>query len=439
MENNLKYFIITLGCQMNKSDSERIAAMLEKRGYQPAAKEADADLIIMNTCSVRQSAMDRVFGLAKNLTEIKKKNPRLKTVLTGCVLPEDFKKTQKMFDYILSIKNLSQWPEYFGQEQFFQAFDMTQKECSYFNQKPKYSNSYSVFIPISSGCSNFCSYCAVPYTRGPLVSRSYKEVMIEVENAINNGAKEIWLLGQNVNDYNDKGINFAKLLKMINELPGNFWIRFTSPHPKDFTSEMIEALARSKKMTPYFNLPMQSGDDEVLLRMKRLYKIGEYKSLVKRIRAAFSSQRQGLEKELALSTDIITGYPGETRDQYVSTLKAMEEVGYDMAYIAKYSPRPGTVSSWLPDNVSQKEKDTRWKYLTQLLEKTALAKNKKFLGETIEVLIDEQRKDVILGKSRHFKTVKIRLPKDNSENFTGQFVKAKITAALAWGLEGDLA
>jgi len=192
-------------------------------------------------------------------------------------------------------------------------------------------------------------------------------------------------------------------------------------------------------MTPYFNLPMQSGDDEVLLRMKRLYKIGEYKSLVKRIRAAFSSQRQGLEKELALSTDIITGYPGETRDQYVSTLKAMEEVGYDMAYIAKYSPRPGTVSSWLPDNVSQKEKDTRWKYLTQLLEKTALAKNKKFLGETIEVLIDEQRKDVILGKSRHFKTVKIRLPKDNSENFTGQFVKAKITAALAWGLEGDLA
>jgi len=321
-----------------------------------------------------------------------------------------------------------------------------------------------------TGCNNFCSFCVVPYTRGREVSRPAKDILCEVKNliekganpirnAISNGAREIWLLGQNVNSYQsigknssaaasakaDKIVKFHDLLKMINEIPGNFWIRFTSPHPKDFSDELINTMAKCQRVTPYLNLPVQSGDDEILKKMNRPYTVNQYKDLVKKIRDKFALIREGLERGVAISTDIIVGFPGETKKQFENTVKLFKEIKFDMAYIAEYSPRPGTAAEKLKDDVPKKEKERRYKILTEVLKKTALENNKKFVGKEIEVLIERQgirnKKQVYFGKTRTYKTVKIQLdpkPYTLNANLIGNFVKVKIIDALPWGLKGKL-
>jgi tRNA-2-methylthio-N6-dimethylallyladenosine synthase len=298
---------------MNKSDSERIAGVLEEMGYQRASNEKEADLILVNMCSVRQSAVDRVYGVAKKFEKLQTSNIKLRTVLTGCISKRDFPRFKNFFDFILPVKTLNLWPEILKKEKFHFLPDRREKNfvekfsCQYLKLKPKYEKKFSVFIPISTGCNNFCSFCIVPFVRGPLICRPTSEILKEVKEAIKNGAKEIWLLGQNVNDYkfkmqnakckmtnqNSKFVNFAKLLRMINDIPGDFWIRFTSPHPKNFSDELIETMAKCQKVTPYLNLPVQSGDDEILKRMNRGYKVKEYKNLVKKIRKAFKKYRRG--------------------------------------------------------------------------------------------------------------------------------------------------
>ena len=340
----MKYKIITFGCQMNKSDSERIASLLEKKGYQPVAKEVEADLIVVNMCSIRQSAVDRVYGKANNLTKLKIKNPKLKTILTGCILKKDKVKLAKKFDQILEFKNL-------------------------LNYSPKVKNNSLAYIPISNGCINFCSYCVVPYTRGPLVCRKYKDILKETKKAIKNGAKEIWLLGQNVNDYQDQEINFAKLIKLVNNLQGDFKFFFVSPHPKDFSDELIEVLAQSKKYSQSLNLPVQSGDNQILKKMRRPYTATQYKKLVTKIRKKMP--------EIFLSTDIIVGFPGETKKQFTNTVKLFREMDFEMAYISKYSSRPNTLASKMKDNVSLKEKERRWQVLNNILLKKWEKKPKK--------------------------------------------------------------
>lgn len=371
----MKYFIITYGCQMNKSDSERIATILENVGYRAAPKINDADLIVVNMCSVRQSAVDRVFGLLPNFKKLKARNKKLKTVLTGCVLKSDKINFKKGFDLILDIKNLSNWPKLLGFKKYNSGFK------NYLEFAPRYKNDFSAFIPISNGCDNACAYCVVPYTRGNLICRTYKEILKEAKNLIKKGFREIWLLGQNVNNYKSNSVNFAKLLKMINAIPGDFWIRFTSPHPKDFSDELIETLAKCKKVTPYLNLPVQSGDNEILKMMNRPYTISQYKNLVKKIRAAFLKYRTGLERKIAISTDIIVGFPGETKKQFENTVKLFKEIKFDMAYIARYSPRPGTPAEKMKNRVSSEEKQRRYEILTRLLKKTSLEKTKKTSGK----------------------------------------------------------
>jgi len=439
----MKYFLITFGCQMNKSDSERIARVLEKMGYQKASKENEADLILVNMCSVRQSAVDRVYGLAKKFKKLRTSNIKLRTVLTGCISKRDFLKFENFFDFILPIKTLNLWPEILKKEKFHFLPDQREKifvekfGCQYLKIKPKYEKNFSVFIPISTGCNNFCSFCIVPFVRGPLICRDHNEILEEAKEAIKNGAKEIWLLGQNVNDYHspsDPSINFAKLLKMVNEINGNFWIRFTSPHPKNFSNELIETMAKCQKVTPYLNLPIQSGDDEILKRMNRGYTVKEYKNLVKKIRKSFRKYRKGLEKEIAISTDVIVGFPGETKKQFQNTVKLFKEIKFDMAYIAQFSPRPGTVAERMKDDVPKKEKERRWKILTEILRENALEKNKKFIGKEIEVLPEEYENEFLIGKSRHHKSVKI----SSKINLIGNFVKVKILDAMPWGLKGTI-
>jgi len=335
---------------MNKSDSERISTILENKGYQSASKENEADLILVNMCSVRQSAVDRVFGFGQKLKKLKALNPKLKTILTGCILKQDKRKFRKKFDEIWEMKN-------------------------YFEIAPKCQNRFQTLIPISNGCNNFCSYCVVPYTRGPLICHTHKEILKEVKevvkkglnpirNAISNGAREIWLLGQNVNDYNsptEQKINFAKLLEMVNDIPGDFKIRFMSPHPADFTDELIDVMAKSKKIAKYLNLPVQSGDNEILKKMNRPYTIEQYKNLVKKIRKKIP--------DINLTTDVIVGFPGETQSQFKNTVKLFKEIKFNLAYIAKYSPRPGTAAFRMKDNVPLKEKKRREKILRELIKK----------------------------------------------------------------------
>ena len=347
---------------MNKSDSERIASALEKTGYKPvradssAEAEAKADLIVVNMCSVRQSAVDRVYGLSQKFIKLKSQNPNLKTILTGCILKEDKRKFEKSFDQVLKFKDLLKY-------------------------QPKYQNKLSAFIPISNGCNNFCTYCVVPLTRGPLVCRDHREILEEVKNvvkkglnpirnAISNGAREIWLLGQNVNDYHSEQrtknkeqiINFAKLLKIINDIPDDFKILFISPHPKNFSDELINTLAKCEKFGKYLNLPVQSGDDKILKKMNRNYTVKEYKNLVKKIRKKMP--------EIRLSTDVIVGFPGETKKQFQNTVKLFKEIRFDNAYISKYSPRPGTAAfNLMKNNIPLVEKKRREKILREILQK----------------------------------------------------------------------
>jgi len=460
----MKYYIITYGCQMNKSDSERIATILEKIGYKSASRENEADLILINMCSVRQSAVDRVYGLIQKLKNLKTKKPGLKTILTGCILKEDKRKFKKGFDLILNIKNLPKWPNLLVPN----SHDRALYELEYLNIQPKYQTNFRAFVPIMTGCNNFCSFCVVPYTRGREVSRPAKDILCEVKNlierganpirnAISNGAREIWLLGQNVNSYQsigknssaaasakaDKIVKFHDLLKMINEIPGNFWIRFTSPHPKDFSDELINTMAKCQRVTPYLNLPVQSGDDEILKKMNRPYTVNQYKDLVKKIRDKFALIREGLERGVAISTDIIVGFPGETKKQFENTVKLFKEIKFDMAYIAEYSPRPGTAAEKLKDDVPKKEKERRYKILTEILKETALEKNEKYIGKEVEVLVEKQeaknKRQVYFGKTKTYKTVKLQTTNYKLQtNSVGQFIKVKILDVLPWGLKGIL-
>lgn len=329
----MKYFITTYGCQMNKSDSERIAADLENKGWKSASKIDEANLIVVNMCSVRQSAVDRVFGISQKLSKLKSQNSNLKTILTGCILKKDRVKFRKIFDDLKP----QPWLSYYV--------------------KPKYQSNTRAYIPISNGCNNFCTYCVVPYTRGPLVCRGPKEILKETRQAIKKGFKEIWLLGQNVNDYYP--IPFAELLRKVLTIPGDFQIRFTSPYPMNFSDELIEVMANSKKVAKYLNLPVQSGDNKILSKMNRPYTVEQYKKLVKKIRKRIPN--------INLSTDVIVGFPGETKKQFENTVKLFKEIKFNMAYIAKYSPRSGTAAFQLKDNVSLGEKKRREKCLRNLL------------------------------------------------------------------------
>jgi len=431
----MRYHIITYGCQLNQSDSERIASVLETAGYQSAPTMNGADLIVINMCSIRQSEVDRVYGKIQDFIRMKNKKPNIKTLLTGCILKKDLKKFKQQFDFILPIKTLKKWPAILNKETYFyypnSREDQFNKQFStnYFFVQTKPINDFSIQVPISSGCNNFCAYCVVPYVRGPLVCRSHKEILKEIRSFIKKGFKEVWLLGQNVNDYTspiDKSVNFPKLLKMVNNIPGRFWIRFTSPHPKNFSKELIDTMASCKKMTPYLNLPVQSGDNKILKKMNRPYTVEKYKRLVKRIRKKIPN--------ICLSTDVIVGFPGETKKQFENTVKLFKEIKYDMAYISIYSPRAETTAFKFKYIVPHHEKQRRHKILTEIIKQTALENNKKYIGKTADVLLNETKDGFLIGKTRTYKTIKFKGPK----NLIGQFVKVKIVDASAWGLRGDI-
>lgn len=435
------YTIITYGCQANISDSERMAGALESMGFKKSKKEEDSDILIYNACSVRKSPEDRIFGLNKKLKLLKIKNPKLKTALAGCILhytEKELKTRLPHFDAFLSARDLISFKKTISE--FFPAAQNKKKSKFKFETPflPKYESSFRANVPISYGCNNFCSYCIVPYSRGREISRDPKEIINEVESLAARGYKEIWLLGQNVNNYTSetKGIeNFAKLLRKINEIPGCFWLRFTSPHPKNFTNELIDAMAGSLKFPHYLNLPVQSGDNEILKKMNRPYTQEEYIILVKKIRKKIP--------DISLSTDTIVGFPGETEKQFQNTINLYKEIKFDMAYISEYSERPKTLAAKIfQDDIPKKEKTERKIRLTEILAATALLHNKNLTGKILDVLIDEEKKGKLFARNAGNKVVEL-VPKNHAlknkhKNLIGEFKKVKIISAGAWKLKGEI-
>lgn len=426
-----KYHITTFGCQINKSDSERIASKLEKIGYRSASNKSEADLVVINMCSVRQSAVDRVYG---RLQKIRKSNDK-KYLLTGCILKKDLKRFKKDFDYILPIKTLPYWEQALEKQKYQYYPDQRSKSfcdkfsLEYFDIKPEYKKDFSTYIPIATGCDNFCSYCVVPYTRGPMLCRKPEDITHQTQEAVDKGAKEIWFVAPNVNSYNYKETDFSKLLQRVDQLSGNFWINFTSSHPKDFSWELIETIKDGKKISHYVSLPVQSGDNEILQKMNRPYTVQEYKETVNNIRKRVP--------DLHLSTDVIVGFPGETKKQFQNTVHLFKKIKPDMAYIAEYSPRPHTAAFKMEDSVSPGEKQRRREVLTEVLKKIILKRNREYIGKTIEVLIFKQRKGALIGKTQNYKTIKITRPKQKQPAI-GSKIKVKVKDAIPWGLLGNI-
>lgn len=321
----MRYQIITYGCQMNKSDSERMATELEKKGFKPAKTASQADLIVINVCSIRQSAINRVYSKIK---QMKGK----KIFLTGCILNKDKKEFRKQVDKILPFASLK--------------------------TKPKCQSKKQAFIPIMNGCNNFCSYCVVPYVRGREYSRPTREILKQAEDLIKKGYQEITLLGQNVNSYQGE-VDFPNLLKLICQIPGKFQIKFMTSHPKDMSDQLIKTISQEEKISKEIHLPVQSGDNGILKKMNRGYTIGKYKRLIRKI----------LKKipEAKISTDIIVGFPGETEKQFQNSVKLCKEISFRQIYAAAYSPRPGTAAARLKDNISQFEKKQRKRKILELI------------------------------------------------------------------------
>src|SRR3990167_5559173 len=427
-----KYLITTFGCQSNEADSEKTAEVMENLGYAHAENMEDLisaknPVLIFNTCSVRQKAEDRVFGLNKKTEQFKIKNSKLKIVLTGCMMhysEKDLKKRLPLFDYFIDIKNIITLEKILPKIKISENKDLLTE---------KTDSKISALIPISHGCDNFCTYCIVPLARGREISRGVLDIMSDVKKAVDDGAKEIWLLGQTENSYRcnlkskisnlkSKEIKFLELLRMVNDIPGDFWIRFTSPHPKYFSDELIKAMAECDKFAHYINLPIQSGNNAVLKRMGRPYTVGHYKKLVGKIRKAIP--------DIAISTDVIVGFPGEKRKQFEDTKKLFEEIKFDMAFISEYSPRPKTTAyKMFKDNVPHKEKESRKNELNEILKKTALENNKKLVGQIMKVLN---------GRTESNKPVEITNVKHSMLNIKNNFVSAKIIKANIWSLKGKL-
>ena len=420
------YLITTIGCQMNKSDSERIAGYLEKKGYKKASSHKEADLIFVNTCGVRQSAEDRLYGL---LPKYKKENPNCNLVLTGCLSERDDikKKLNKYVDEWLPIGELPNFD--FCTSQPSAKKNKQSDNISYLKENAKHASEFMAFIPIGNGCNNFCSYCVVPYARGREHYRKAEDIINEIKDLVERGYKEINLIAQNVNSYLDnRKYQFSNLLRDVNEIAGEFWIRFATSHPKDMSDELINAIAECDKVCEHVHLPVQAGDDKVLSDMNRKYKVSDYKNLIYKLRERIPG--------VAISTDIIVGFPGESKEQFKHTIELSREIKFDQIYIAQYSPRPGTAAAKLKDDVAKTEKKQRDKELTKVLEEGLLEINKGYIGKEIKVLILNKKYQKYLGRTRTNKMVAINGAKDS--DFTGRIIQVKITGAQTFGLSGIL-
>ncbi len=451
-----KFHLVTYGCQMNKNDSERIAGLLSGLGFVPTDEERDADLILLNTCSVRQSAEERVYGKMEDFIRLKEENPRLIIAVTGCMAGRDkkgeFKKKMSPVDLYFPTPEMVKLPKWISElrPDLVNSDDL---ETDYLKIKPMREprlRSVQAFVTIQIGCNKFCTYCVVPYARGLEQNRSVADILDEVRELAAHGVIEVTLLGQTVNSFKAKDPesfsknnpyvsqqilrsaqndtwSFAALLWEINEIDGIRRVHWTAPHPNSMTDEVIEALTLPKQVN-YLHLPVQSGSNEVLKRMNRKYTREKFLDVIAKVKA----KRPGI----ALGTDIIVGFPGETESQFDETVSLYRDCDFDISYTAQYSPRSGTLGVKLyADDISKEEKRRRWDILQTLMEETTLRKNQEHVGKTVEVLVEKVENGFAMGNSNEMKFV--RFPSQDASH-VGRIVRVAVTKALEWQLLGDV-
>ncbi len=449
-----KVYIETMGCQMNKSDAERMFGMLEHFDYEQTENPKEADLLIINTCSVRQLSEDKAYSAIGVWGKWKKTNPNLKIIFAGCVAQQKGKELFRRAPYVdlvLGTQRLYELPELIKKiengERVVSVDEIPYEESDIKINRVK---SVNAWIPIMEGCNNFCSYCIVPYTRGRERSRKPELILNEVKKALKEGFKEITLLGQNVDSYgkwlcekteenpygytkdeNGNIINLAWLLRKINSIEGKFRIRFVTSYPTDITDELIDTVIELDKVCEYFHIPMQHGDDYVLKRMNRKYNYATYKKICDHIRSRIP--------DVTITSDFIAGFPGETEEQFQNMLKAMSELELDYSNTAAYSPREKTVAAkWVDEYIDEDVKTERLARLNEHNRECCLKSNQKFVGKEMEVLVEKHEihngKSIISGRTRNNKIVHIPYEKD----ITGEFVNVKIIKARTWYLNGEL-
>ncbi|ABP67633.1 tRNA-i(6)A37 thiotransferase enzyme MiaB [Caldicellulosiruptor saccharolyticus DSM 8903] len=436
---NKTYHIITYGCQMNVHDSEKLAGMLNAMGYVETQNLEEADLIIFNTCAVREHAESRVYGNIGPLKRLKDKKPELIIGVCGC-MPQQLEVAQKLakvfpfLDIIFGTKSLHKFPQllYKAITTKKTVIDVAEDEDVVVEGIPTARREgVSAFVNIIYGCNNFCSYCIVPYVRGRERSRRPEEIIFEIQQLAANGVKEVTLLGQNVNSYGKDlpdGIPFYKLLEKVNAIEGIERIRFVTSHPKDLSDELIFAMRDLEKVCEHIHLPVQSGSTRILRQMNRHYTKEDYLRLVEKLKENIP--------DIAITTDIIVGFPGETEEDFEDTLDVVRKVEFDSAYTFIYSKRKGTKAAQMPNQVPDEVKHERFQRLVKLVEEIALKKNQQMLGKVCEILIDgySKRNNLLEGRTRTNKVVNVKC----SDEFMYKFVNVKILEASRHWLYGEV-
>lgn len=430
------YFLQTYGCQMNVYDSEILASLLEARNYQPAAEPEQADVVVFNTCCVRDNADQKVYGRLGDFKRIKSDRPGQVLVVAGCLAQKDGEAFLERFpqvDVVVGPHDVQALPELIQRVQAGEGrFVQVGRQGHHLELQASPRGAFSAMVPISMGCDQWCTYCIVPYVRGQLRSRPVAQVVAEVRRLAGLGYREIMLLGQNVNDYGrdlQPQVEFADLLEALGELDAPDRLRFTSPHPAGFTPRAIQAMAANPSACEHIHLPLQAGDDQVLARMKRGYTGQQYLDLVERLRQALP--------DLGITTDIIVGFPGETEAQFQRTLEVVEKARFDSAFMFAYSPRPGTPGSLFADQVPESERMDRLYRLIDLQNRISEEKHRQRVGSEVEVLVEGRSKKTssrLTGRTRQNWLVHF----DAEEDLSGRLARVRLDQAFMWGFVGTL-
>ncbi len=441
---NLKYFILTMGCQLNENDSEKISGMIENMGYTKTENLEEADLVVFNTCCVRENAEDRLFGKLGEVKKIKEKRGTI-IAIGGCMMQEKhivekLKQSYPFFDIIFGTHTLHKFPEdlYTKIIDNKRIEDILDIDGEIIEGLPITRNdNIKASVTIMNGCNNFCTYCIVPYVRGRERSRNPKDVINEIKELAKQGYKEITLLGQNVNSYLRSGNtdfdsnikSFSELLREVNKINGIERIRFISPHPKDFTDDVIEAIRDCDKVCKIIHLPLQSGSTQILKSMNRKYTKEQYLNLVEKMRKMIP--------EISFSTDIIVGFPGETEEDFEDTLDVVRKVNFEQVYMFIYSRRVGTPGDKMENQVPEEIKHERFDRLKQLVESQISENNQKYIGTIQKVLVEgisKTNNELLTGRTDSNKVVNFF----GSEELIGNVVELKITSEHMWYLKGEL-
>jgi tRNA-2-methylthio-N6-dimethylallyladenosine synthase len=425
-----RYLIQTFGCQMNEHDSERIAGVLESDGYLRATQPGEAEVVVLNTCAVRENADNRLYGALGHLKPLKDRNPRMRIVVAGCLAQKDQGLIQRKAPWVDVVVGTHALPGLLDLIRTSQR-DGPQMDVREFTEvfpsalPARRGSRHHAWVSVGMGCDNRCTFCIVPLVRGPQLSRSMGDILAEVQSLARRGVVEVTLLGQNVNTYgrditvpgSSRRALFGELLRAVNDVDGIRRIRFTSPHPHDFTEDVIDAMAGSEAVCEHIHFPLQSGSDRILRLMRRSYRVDRYLGWLGRIREAIPG--------VAVTTDIIVGFPGETEEDFARTLSVTEEASFDAAFTFQYSPRPGTPAASYDHSVPKSVVQERFDRLVDLQERISLEKNEALVGERAEVMIEgEGRKGNLKGRTRTNKLVHL-----SADLEPGDFVDVEVTAA----------